>query len=67
MPDHMVPFRVFFLAVGRLVLPFALAVRKQKGWFLTFRDAAQSNPAFVAFMDWMRDEAQVEMESGHLV
>ena len=54
------PYIVDDLAAGRLVAPFELAVRKEQGWFLTFRDEAKQNPFFLAFMEWMRKEARAE-------
>jgi LysR family transcriptional regulator of beta-lactamase len=54
------PYVVDDLAAGRLVTPFALSVRKSQGWYLTYRDEALRMPAFVAFMDWVKREAQAE-------
>ncbi|MEO8137902.1 MAG: LysR substrate-binding domain-containing protein [Betaproteobacteria bacterium] len=59
------PYIVDDLAAGRLVVPFKLSVRKQKGWFLTFRSDAKDIPAFVAFRDWVSAEAQSEQRSTH--
>ena len=56
------PYIVDDLAAGRLVAPFALSVRKEQGWYLTFRNAAKSQADFVAFMEWVRKEARVETE-----
>ena len=56
------PYIVDDLAAGRLVAPFALAVRKEEGWYLTFRSGAKSNADFVAFMEWVRKEARAETE-----
>jgi len=56
------PYIVDDLAAGRLVAPFELPVRKKEGWYLRFRNAAKSNPDFVAFMEWVREEAKVEAE-----
>jgi DNA-binding transcriptional LysR family regulator len=54
------PYIVDDLAAGRLVAPFKLSVRKEQGWYLTFRSAAKNHPDFVAFMEWVRKEAQAE-------
>jgi LysR family transcriptional regulator, regulator of gene expression of beta-lactamase len=59
------PYIVDDMAAGRLVTPFALSVRKEQGWYLTFRDAAKKHPDFVAFMGWMRKEAHIETEREH--
>jgi LysR family glycine cleavage system transcriptional activator/LysR family transcriptional regulator of beta-lactamase len=58
------PYIVDDLAAGRLVAPFELSVRKQQGWYLTFRSEARDNPACVAFMDWVAAEAKAERNSG---
>jgi LysR family transcriptional regulator of beta-lactamase len=58
------PYIVDDLAAGRLVAPFDLSVQKQRGWFLTFRNEAKDNPAFVRFMEWMRKEARAERRAG---
>jgi LysR family glycine cleavage system transcriptional activator/LysR family transcriptional regulator of beta-lactamase len=57
------PYIVDDLAAGRLVTPFKLSVTKRQGWYLTFRNEARDNPACVAFMDWVCDEAKTERES----
>jgi len=59
------PYIVDDLAAGRLVAPFKLSVLKRQGWYLTYRDEVKQIPAFVAFMDWVRKEAQAESRSGH--
>jgi LysR family glycine cleavage system transcriptional activator len=41
------------VAAGRLVAPFALSVPKGARWYLTYRVARKSEPAFVAFRDWI--------------
>jgi len=56
------PYIVDDLAAGRLVAPFELSVRKEEGWYLTFRDEAKRNADFVAFMEWLRSEARLEGE-----
>lgn len=59
------PYIVDDLAAGRLMAPFKLTVLKQQGWFLTYRSEVRHDPSFVAFMEWVRSEAQVERQSGH--
>jgi len=56
------PYVVDDLAAGRLVAPFDLSVRKEQGWYLTFREEAKRNVHFVAFMEWMRKEARAETD-----
>lgn len=58
------PYIVDDLAAGRLVAPFKQSVLKQQGWYLTYRDDVKQMPAFIAFMDWVREEAQSERKSG---
>jgi LysR family glycine cleavage system transcriptional activator/LysR family transcriptional regulator of beta-lactamase len=58
------PYIVDDLAAGRLVAPFKLSVLKQQGWYLTYRNAVGDNPAFAAFMAWVRKEARSERQSG---
>ena len=58
------PYIVDDLAAGRLVAPFKLSVRKEQGWFLTFRSAAKNHPDFAAFMEWVRKEARAESARG---
>ena len=57
------PYIVDDLAAGRLVAPFNLTVQKQRGWYLSYRNEVKDDPAFVAFMDWVRQEAQFERKS----
>lgn len=45
------------IAAGRLVAPFAVTVSKGKGWYLVYRAARTTEPAFQAFHDWMLREA----------
>jgi LysR family glycine cleavage system transcriptional activator/LysR family transcriptional regulator of beta-lactamase len=59
------PYIVDDLAAGRLVAPFKLSVLKQQGWYLTYRNEVRDNPAFAAFMAWVRKEARSERQSGH--
>ena len=59
------PYIVDDLAAGRLVMPYKVSVQKQQGWHLMYRHDAMRNPAFVAFMNWVRDEAQAERRAGH--
>ena len=54
------PYIVDDLKAGRLVMPFKLSVPKRQRWYLTYRTEATRLPAFVAFMDWMRGEAEAE-------
>jgi LysR family glycine cleavage system transcriptional activator/LysR family transcriptional regulator of beta-lactamase len=56
------PYIVDDLAAGRLVAPFELAVRKEQGWYLTFRDESKLDPHFSAFMEWIAKEARAEAE-----
>ena len=58
------PYIVDDLSAGRLVAPFKLSVRKEQGWYLTFRSAAKNHPDFAAFMAWVRKEAQAESARG---
>lgn len=60
------PYIVDDLAAGRLVAPFHLRVEKKSGWYLSFRNEAKNLPAFVAFMDWVCEEAQTERASGRV-
>jgi LysR family glycine cleavage system transcriptional activator len=57
------PYIVDDLAAGRLVMPFTLSVLKQQGWFLTFRNEVGDLPAFVAFRDWVQEEARTEQQA----
>jgi LysR family glycine cleavage system transcriptional activator len=41
------------VAAGRLVAPFAQSVSKGEEWYLVYREARRSEPAFTAFRDWM--------------
>jgi len=41
------------LAAGRLVTPFAQSVPKDASWYLVYRAARDSEPAFVAFRAWI--------------
>jgi LysR family glycine cleavage system transcriptional activator len=41
------------LSAGRLVTPFAQSVPKDASWYLVYRAARDSEPAFVAFRAWI--------------
>ncbi|MEN3381137.1 MAG: LysR family transcriptional regulator, glycine cleavage system transcriptional activator [Hyphomicrobiales bacterium] len=41
------------LAAGRLVTPFAQSVPKDASWYLVYRAARESEPAFAAFRAWI--------------
>ena len=45
------------LAAGRLIAPFALSVPKGARWYLVYRAARATEPAFAAFRDWIAKAA----------
>jgi LysR family glycine cleavage system transcriptional activator len=46
------------LRAGRLVAPFAQTVSKGAQWYLVYREARQSEPAFTAFRAWLKRAAR---------
>jgi LysR family glycine cleavage system transcriptional activator len=46
------------LRAGRLVAPFAQTVSKGAQWYLVYRQARQSEPAFSAFRAWIMNAAR---------
>jgi len=60
----LLPYIVDDVAAGRLVMPFKLSVLKEQGWYLTYRDDVRNDPAFAAFIEWIRTEAQTERQVG---
>ena len=51
------PYVADDIASGRLVRPFELAVLKQSGWHLNFRQQVPHNPVFEKFKTWILKEA----------
>jgi LysR family transcriptional regulator, glycine cleavage system transcriptional activator len=46
------------LRAGRLVAPFAQTASKDAQWYLVYREARQSEPAFSAFRAWIMNAAR---------
>jgi DNA-binding transcriptional LysR family regulator len=42
------------IAMGRLVAPFSLSVPKGRAWYLVYRAFRETDPALIAFRDWLR-------------
>ena len=45
------------LKAGRLVAPFAMTVPKGSEWYLIFKEARRSEPAFAVFQQWISQAA----------
>lgn len=46
------------LSAGRLVAPFKQSVSNGKQWHLVYREDRTNDPAFMAFRDWILDQAE---------
>jgi LysR family glycine cleavage system transcriptional activator/LysR family transcriptional regulator of beta-lactamase len=51
------------LASGELVNPFPITTRKFESWYLAYRAARRSEPALLAFRDWLHGEARLQRQS----
>ena len=40
--------------MGRLVAPFSLSVPKGRAWYLVYRAFRETDPALIAFRNWLR-------------
>jgi LysR family transcriptional regulator, regulator of gene expression of beta-lactamase len=56
------PYATDSLRAGRLVAPFPISASTSEAWFLQYRSIRESEPALLAFRNWLLAEAERQRE-----